>query len=83
MNEEFKRNLSLIAKSIASKLLVASNPTSDHEQKQDSLNQLLSQISKAPEHHAFVEMEKPMKDLSKRQTFDEDFKQVMLGMYYW
>ncbi|OXU25902.1 hypothetical protein TSAR_011807 [Trichomalopsis sarcophagae] len=78
LNEEFKRNLSLIAKSIASQLLVCSNPNSSLEQRQASVNELLSRISKAPQNCAPVEAEKPKEDPLKGQTCDEGFQQVML-----
>lgn len=48
LNDEVKRNLSLIAKTIAAKMLAASNPVSTPEQQRKSLDDLLSQINSSP-----------------------------------
>lgn len=52
MNDEVKHNLSIIAKSIASKMLAAGNPNNTAEEQKRSFNQLLAQINSTSDNDA-------------------------------
>ncbi|XP_014217534.1 uncharacterized protein LOC106646041 [Copidosoma floridanum] len=81
LSEEFKRNLSVIAKSIASKMLVASNPNVSPEKRTISLNDLLTQINVTP---SPVDRKDKIKLLEqqvdeKSQGSEEKFQKIVIG----